>query len=588
MKQENSAYRVKMIKRKKIWVSVGATVLSVALVGGILPPTVVSANQTDRVDTSKVSVGIVTDDSDLLDKEKLKSTSYLASVALPKDNNKNIYVAEVPSNGTISSPSLSEAQSAVAKQEEVVNAKKEQEATTTQTEIQAQQALDNFKSEQEKMLLLDAQSHIRGGEITDEKQKSEVRNLVKEAKEKIASAKDKKEVEIIVAKTKEKINAIVKEAEKRTKENLRKQEDLKRQKEEERKEQERKAEEARKEQERKAEESLKAEELRQQEEERKALHTFKLDETVKLKAQAGMHYDSLKTPELKAELKESIVKAVAAIREASSKADVQKIVSDATAKLKDIVSRSMNLSQDKHEDLRQQEEAPKTQDMNDSQQDDSNQIITFQDPATKVSVSAKKKDFNGAVGVRVVPMRAAILGQAPSDSYDITLVDAKGELVQPTGPVTVTAPANGIVDKVYYVLDDMKESLPFTLNANGTVSFGVTHFSVYAIFYKQAMNDTKSSDKSTPKGDDKVEQKSEPKEHMKQEQKRSEVAPKSNANQKEPKVTHGIARKMTPSRRSNQLPRTNSEETSLISIMMSALGVAGILSLVAYVMKRRR
>ncbi|MGT2827998.1 LPXTG cell wall anchor domain-containing protein, partial [Streptococcus himalayensis] len=56
--------------------------------------------------------------------------------------------------------------------------------------------------------------------------------------------------------------------------------------------------------------------------------------------------------------------------------------------------------------------------------------------------------------------------------------------VQIKGEVTVVLPSKGKVDKVYYVLNNMTESLPFIQNADQTeVVFKVTHFSQYGLVY---------------------------------------------------------------------------------------------------------
>ncbi|MGT2829675.1 hypothetical protein [Streptococcus hillyeri] len=419
-----------------------------------------------------------------------------------------------------------------------------------QLEVNRQkEELSTYKDTQKKLLETEAYPQVLGGEIKDIKRKTEVLKLVQIAKKDIDKAQTTEQIQKIFNTAKGKIQEIVQQEVKFQAEKTRREQELKERirREELRKEELRK-EELRKEELRK--EELRKEELRKEE----------------------LRKEELRKEELrKEELRKEELRKEELRKEQERQDELRK-----------------QEEQRKQDELRKQEDAPKPQDMNDPQLDDSNQIISFTDTETRVTVSGKKKHLKEVAGIRVVPMQTPSLGTPVSESYDIVLVDTKGETIQPSGPVVVTAPTKGIVDKVYYVLGEMKESLPFVQNSNGTVSFGVTHFSVYAIFYKQAMNDSKSSDTSTPKCDDKVEQKSEPKEHMKQEQKRSEEAPKSNANQKEPKVTHGIARKMTPSRRATNLPRTNSLETSLLSVMMSILGVAGILSLVAYVVKRRR
>ena len=109
------------------------------------------------------------------------------------------------------------------------------------------------------------------------------------------------------------------------------------------------------------------------------------------------------------------------------------------------------------------------------------------DAASKISISGSEKALNGAVKLDVKPVTdisaAALLGKK-FDIYDLTPLDKDGKKVHVEGDITVTLPIKGKAAKVYYVLGDMVESLPFTQD-DATISFIVTHFSQYAVVYDE-------------------------------------------------------------------------------------------------------
>ncbi|TCD46571.1 hypothetical protein D3X11_04060 [Streptococcus sp. X16XC17] len=84
--------------------------------------------------------------------------------------------------------------------------------------------------------------------------------------------------------------------------------------------------------------------------------------------------------------------------------------------------------------------------------------------------------------------------------YDITPVDKDSNeihLLDSPAMVALAIDPNRVVDKVYYVLPTgdktAVESLKFTVTPDGTfVSFEVSHFSLYAVVYK---DEAKSTDK---------------------------------------------------------------------------------------------
>ncbi|MBU0278238.1 sialidase domain-containing protein [Gemella sp. zg-1178] len=105
---------------------------------------------------------------------------------------------------------------------------------------------------------------------------------------------------------------------------------------------------------------------------------------------------------------------------------------------------------------------------------------------TKLKIIGSSLALNGATQVQVRPMTstAPALEDQNYDLYDVTLYNEKGEPVQIKGEVTVVLPSKRKIDKVYYVLNNMTESLPFVQNENQTeVMFKVSHFSQYALVY---------------------------------------------------------------------------------------------------------
>lgn len=115
--------------------------------------------------------------------------------------------------------------------------------------------------------------------------------------------------------------------------------------------------------------------------------------------------------------------------------------------------------------------------------------------ATKVKVLGMTSAFNGAMSLKVLPMSSSALGGKNYDLYDISLYNAKGEEVKIQDEVTVLIPTKGKVAKVYYVLNDILESLPFVQTADlSELMFKVTHFSQqYAIVYETKAEEQISS-----------------------------------------------------------------------------------------------
>ncbi|GGE35091.1 ZmpA/ZmpB/ZmpC family metallo-endopeptidase [Streptococcus himalayensis] len=113
-------------------------------------------------------------------------------------------------------------------------------------------------------------------------------------------------------------------------------------------------------------------------------------------------------------------------------------------------------------------------------------ILSLVDERTKVKVLGSVSALNGAVTLTVRPLTSPTLIGQDYDLYDISLYNQKGERVSVTGEVTVLLPSKGKVEKVYYVLNNMKESLPFYQNQEQTeVLFKVPHFSQYALIYSK-------------------------------------------------------------------------------------------------------
>ncbi|MBF0818653.1 TIM-barrel domain-containing protein [Streptococcus acidominimus] len=133
------------------------------------------------------------------------------------------------------------------------------------------------------------------------------------------------------------------------------------------------------------------------------------------------------------------------------------------------------------------------------------EIIGLLHQDTQLKVIGKRSSFNAAVKLVVTPLNStasALIGQ-DYDLYDISLYNEKGEKVQITGEVTVVVPSRDRVRAVYYVLKDMKESLPFVQSEDlKETMFKVTHFSQYALVYEK---DPQKSLVQTPNVESKVE-----------------------------------------------------------------------------------
>ncbi|MEW4354346.1 sialidase domain-containing protein [Streptococcus pneumoniae] len=122
---------------------------------------------------------------------------------------------------------------------------------------------------------------------------------------------------------------------------------------------------------------------------------------------------------------------------------------------------------------------------------------------TQIKVLGMVSSLNGATKLKVRPMTPAGSENQAYDLYDISLYNDKDEEVHIKGEVIVVIPSKGKVDKVYYVLNNMTESLPFTQNSDmSEVMFKVTHFSQYALVYakdKPAVSSVAFASTSTKK-----------------------------------------------------------------------------------------
>ncbi|MBS4762095.1 family 20 glycosylhydrolase [Carnobacteriaceae bacterium zg-ZUI252] len=122
---------------------------------------------------------------------------------------------------------------------------------------------------------------------------------------------------------------------------------------------------------------------------------------------------------------------------------------------------------------------------------------------TDVSVMGTSVSLKDATALVVEPKTLANVTNE-YNAYDITLVNEKGDVVQPSAPVRVVLPATKEVDGVFYINGDNKEAIPFTREGN-TVVFEVEHFSVYAVVYKAEASTTMPTpptEKPTPPTDE--------------------------------------------------------------------------------------
>ena len=187
----------------------------------------------------------------------------------------------------------------------------------------------------------------------------------------------------------------------------------------------------------------------------------------------------------------------------------------------------------------------------------SEQPTILTDAASKISISGSEKALNGAVKLDVKPVTdisaAALMGKK-FDIYDLTPLDKDGNKVHVEGDITVTLPIKGKAVKVYYVLGNMTESLPFTQD-DTTVSFIVTHFSQYAVVYdeSQAPSDNSVIENYVPNQAD-----------------NSYAAPAQFAAMEEIKTNKPTYSRVAAR---HALPKTG-ESTSLLSLF--GLGVAGL------------
>ncbi|MCY7190722.1 LPXTG cell wall anchor domain-containing protein [Streptococcus gallolyticus] len=126
--------------------------------------------------------------------------------------------------------------------------------------------------------------------------------------------------------------------------------------------------------------------------------------------------------------------------------------------------------------------------------DENQEVVTLSDATTGVSVIGTQAALSNAVTVVVMRTTVAALKDLNYDAYDITLQDASGNEVQPSEAVQVILPATYEVSALYHVAnDDSLTSVDVIQNGN-KVTFTTSHFSIYAVVYKEqiALEETSS------------------------------------------------------------------------------------------------
>lgn len=126
--------------------------------------------------------------------------------------------------------------------------------------------------------------------------------------------------------------------------------------------------------------------------------------------------------------------------------------------------------------------------------DENQEVVTLSDATTGVSVIGTQAALSNAVTVVVMRTTVAALKDLNYDAYDITLQDASGNEVQPSEAVQVILPVTYEVSALYHVAnDDSLTSVDVIQNGN-KVTFTTSHFSIYAVVYKEqiALEETSS------------------------------------------------------------------------------------------------
>ena len=117
--------------------------------------------------------------------------------------------------------------------------------------------------------------------------------------------------------------------------------------------------------------------------------------------------------------------------------------------------------------------------------DENQEVLTLSDATTGVSVIGTKAELSNAVTVVVMRTTVAALKDLNYDVYDITLQDASGNEVQPSEAVQVILPVTYEVSALYHVANDESLTSVDVIQNGSKVTFTTSHFSIYAVVYKE-------------------------------------------------------------------------------------------------------
>lgn len=147
-------------------------------------------------------------------------------------------------------------------------------------------------------------------------------------------------------------------------------------------------------------------------------------------------------------------------------------------------------------------ETPEATNPNNEEANDADKIV-FVDEATKVKVEGTKESLDKVVGMKVGSELEIVRDGYVGKHYDITLLDADGNAIQPTSDVTVTLPYTAIdannVEVKHYLNGEYKDVKSYNYE-NNEAHFVTDHFSIYYVGEKQTSQpSSEQSQKETPK-----------------------------------------------------------------------------------------
>ena len=135
----------------------------------------------------------------------------------------------------------------------------------------------------------------------------------------------------------------------------------------------------------------------------------------------------------------------------------------------------------------------KYEDAPNKDQKSSNSYHIFKNVTGNVQIQASAEVLNSDTTIKVEEVRVSALESLQYRAFDIRLNDINGNNAQPNGNVIVIFAENRTVEHVYYVDPEGNLHALEFMQKDGKVIFETNHFSIYAMTFQLAVNNSKYS-----------------------------------------------------------------------------------------------